>query len=99
VWQPDKASDCLFHGCSVQDFVSRGLRYLLHKEWKMHLMFKTVVVAYFTSLPNTEEKVQGRIKVTGIRGRRCKQLLDDLKAEAPKLFSLAQPFAAYFHKL
>ena len=26
-----------------------------------------------------EEKIKGRIKVTGIRGRRCKQLLENVK--------------------
>jgi len=29
----------------------------------------------------TEEKIQGRTEVTGTRGRRRKQLLDDLKEE------------------
>jgi hypothetical protein len=28
-----------------------------------------------------EEKIEQRIAVTGKRGRRCKQLLDDLKAK------------------
>jgi hypothetical protein len=28
-----------------------------------------------------EGKIEGRIEITGRRGRRCKQLLDDLKEE------------------
>ena len=45
----------------------------------MHLIFKTAMMAYSKSIPSTEEKVEGRIKVTGRRGGTRNQLLDDLK--------------------
>jgi hypothetical protein len=58
----------------------------------MHLIFKTAVMAYFKSPPSTEEKIEGRIEVTGRRGSTRNKLLDDhkektgfwkLKEEAP----------------
>jgi len=49
---------------------------LLHQERKMHLIFKTAVMVYFKTPPSTEEKIEGRVKVTGRRGKRRTQILD-----------------------
>jgi hypothetical protein len=48
----------------------------------MHLIFKTAMLAYFKSPPSTEEKIEGRIKVTVRRGRTRNQLLDDHKEKS-----------------
>jgi hypothetical protein len=43
----------------------------------MHLIFKTAVMVYFKTPPSTEEKIEGKVKVTGRRGKRRKQILDE----------------------
>jgi hypothetical protein len=42
--------------------------------WIDHILRRTCLLKH-----DMEEKIEGRIEVTGRRGRRSKQLLDDLK--------------------
>jgi hypothetical protein len=55
-------------------------RNIVHKmrrrkaNWIGHILRRNCLLKHVT-----EEKLEGRIEMMGRRGRRCKQLLDDLK--------------------
>jgi hypothetical protein len=72
IWTDRVKSEDILHGVKEESNILKTIR--RKAKWIGHILFRNCLLKHII-----EAKIKGRIYTTGRQGRRCKQLLDDLK--------------------